>query len=1039
MSRARFPAGTPLTLWPARCGLAALASLIVLAGCSDGTTTAPTPLDFPPISAGVAPAGPFCGVATTVPLVAGRTHEIGTVTVENDEHEIVVTYQTSADVPIRSAALYVGETVAGIPQTKSGNPKVGQFPYKGSYAAGTTQVVWRVDRAGLTGETAVIAAYAEVGDGEGAWAAGDPIGPGGSWAMQFTYEIQECAGDGFATIPCPGLSLASTAAMPLDQVALGSLPETLVAPLFGQVSWSGGSEQEQSFVDRAEDGTATLLVPLHPTGAVDGGDVSIRITDGTNACPAVSLHIDALPAAPGEFAAVVDLVQQLIALQAGLVGTSVADLQQADAATLPEYLFPLAIVQSVVDAPDNPNSLRAIAEGTAPFDAGMDLTALDRLMARTGLRAALETALANATAAAGVSVGGMQPGGAAGKSLTPSTAVVDRLDCLANPIQTAQVLSDCMNLAFSAAFDLQGVGNKVLNDISFTMGVAGLVPFPPLQAASAVSGLVIWAYQKVQEGTASLLPSKFVNLKVVPDPTSFQQDEDATGAWTAEVTATSKGWSLDQVALETLLQIAGAKGAYDSWLQRYLPSDVIESVVGLVETTFTQKAIDQSGGTGFLKIAPELFGPVSITDDPWSESLIYGGAVEALAGVHNGYEPVKLGTANLHVGTPQGKGLFGNEYIETKVDPVLEVQPIFLTFLRDGTPVGEIIVKGGDEVHLQVQVDDAKYPGRVALAASNQLAGSASMSYDGGDTYSLTYKAPADISKLPDILTVEDTAHTGSLATSNETPRASLAIKGGDVTIIPGGACIELGDTMTFTADVQGTTDPTVQWHASLGSITTGGKYTAPSDVTPGTQVQISATSVEQPQLSDTITVTVGNCSCRFDMTAAGGINEASHGPAGFYDVASTLVLEFWGRVDAVNDQWVQSFSMRAEGTYNGAPGVYTIANAALLSQSGTLSAQYNPDNGFTDGGGTITIDQVTQDEIKGSFSVTMVTGTPDQGLTPTTATGTFSASRASPPYDGLYSPFIQCKAVFPVGSAARTTRPDVTRAGPAGRRQDRP
>lgn len=147
-----------------------------------------------------------CGRATTVDLLAGQTTKAGTVTVSNDAVNLYVTYNTAGTGWYLSAThLHVAGSLAEIPQTKSGNPKIGTFSYKRDYAPPVTedtyiiplaQYGWEADRT----TPLVVAAHAVVVklDGFGVttatetgWAAGLSF-PGGSWAMYFNYQLQSC-------------------------------------------------------------------------------------------------------------------------------------------------------------------------------------------------------------------------------------------------------------------------------------------------------------------------------------------------------------------------------------------------------------------------------------------------------------------------------------------------------------------------------------------------------------------------------------------------------------------------------------------------------------------------------------------------------------------------------------------------------------------------------------------------------------------------------------------------------------------------------
>ena len=90
----------------------------------------------------------------------------------------------------------VADSLEGIPQTKSGNPKVGNFPYAMEHNPAVTTYTYVIDLEWEVGTELYIAAHAVVQDGcrqETAWA--DCQGPaflfpGANWASFVTHVVQ---------------------------------------------------------------------------------------------------------------------------------------------------------------------------------------------------------------------------------------------------------------------------------------------------------------------------------------------------------------------------------------------------------------------------------------------------------------------------------------------------------------------------------------------------------------------------------------------------------------------------------------------------------------------------------------------------------------------------------------------------------------------------------------------------------------------------------------------------------------------------------
>jgi hypothetical protein len=136
----------------------------------------------------------FC---TAVDLIAGQNYIAGNVSVSIDGDDLIITYSSTGGWELNVTHLYVG-ACSEIPQTGSGNPKIGHFPLSASHPPGTTEVIYTLDINTLP-NCLCIAAHAEVSLDNGgstqeetAWAEG-PSFPGNSWAMYFSYCLNQCS------------------------------------------------------------------------------------------------------------------------------------------------------------------------------------------------------------------------------------------------------------------------------------------------------------------------------------------------------------------------------------------------------------------------------------------------------------------------------------------------------------------------------------------------------------------------------------------------------------------------------------------------------------------------------------------------------------------------------------------------------------------------------------------------------------------------------------------------------------------------------
>ncbi len=771
---------------------------------------------------------------------------------------------------------------------------------------------------------------------------------------EVTFTVQcslDLAGASFAAIACPGLAPASSSGMPLDTVALGSLPLELQAPIRARMSWSGGSDVAIGYVDSGVS-PPTMLLPMHPGWTTDGGDVTVRITDETRSCPPFTFHIDPLPPAPGEYAAVADLAQQLVAAQAAYLGTTVDALKSTPVGQLAPSLYPLAVAQSLVDTPGNLNSMRAFGDGTATDLHGMDLTMVDRLTARMGVRADLEAALARLTEPA------VRASGAAGAAVA-ERSISHAEDCL-SAIQTAQDLSDCMMLARHRA--ASAATQDARDNAGFAMSVLAVFPNAVTKPVMEAVGLFFYFSQSYDGALAGLLPSSFASMTAVATPQPLAEDDATVGSWTATVTATSTGWEIEKSQFQSLVRGLDLETDFKAWTMA-VGKEAAEAALGValqgaglddVEQLFNELlslirteamlGVVQSAQDGEVyRIAPQTFGPVDVTTGDWTQShLVSGDAVALLP--PNQFEGRKAGTAQVEVSVVGD--LFAGATIATQPPLAITVGQTGLTFFRDGQPVSEIFVTKGEMVTLMLGVENSVHPEMVELVEDPQhpLAGMAMLAgFNPGaapPSHTVTYKAPNALSGLPEVLTARHTATTGARGYEMVERTGSLTINPRSIHIEPRPACLKPDDfPVHFAATVVGVPHTDVTWDASIGTIGADGTYPSPPGVAPGTQVTITATSVDVPTLKDSVTVTIG-CACSYTLLV-GGVQHVGQ-PGDMLEFASNPfggdAITWLGIDEPHNGATFDSFlSDQPQG-----PGTFLAQSSGDLGVSGSDTRYYS-------------------------------------------------------------------------------------------------
>jgi hypothetical protein len=139
-------------------------------------------------------------------LVAGQHMDAGKVVISHDEMYLYVKLMCDNGWSVHGSHVAVAESMEELPQTKSGNPPPGQFPYKHGCLTDDCTQIYQIPLESLgwttNGECSdreiVVAVHAEVSkscngqtQSETAWGKG-PGFPGKNWAMYIEYDLDCC-------------------------------------------------------------------------------------------------------------------------------------------------------------------------------------------------------------------------------------------------------------------------------------------------------------------------------------------------------------------------------------------------------------------------------------------------------------------------------------------------------------------------------------------------------------------------------------------------------------------------------------------------------------------------------------------------------------------------------------------------------------------------------------------------------------------------------------------------------------------------------
>jgi hypothetical protein len=140
-------------------------------------------------------------------LYAGQSINTGTVSILVNGDNLDVVYETTDGWELMEAHLWIGSDLAGMPQTRKGNPVIGNFPYHSGDISGQTSYMFSISLADIgfvqnsdescEVQTFFAAAHAVLrkdnGDStyqtETGWADGERIVEKGNWATYFSLDL----------------------------------------------------------------------------------------------------------------------------------------------------------------------------------------------------------------------------------------------------------------------------------------------------------------------------------------------------------------------------------------------------------------------------------------------------------------------------------------------------------------------------------------------------------------------------------------------------------------------------------------------------------------------------------------------------------------------------------------------------------------------------------------------------------------------------------------------------------------------------------
>lgn len=251
-------------------------------------------------------------------LYAGQTINAGSVCVSVGGEDLIVSYATTNGWELTQAHLWVGDDLTTMPQTKTGNPQIGLFPYKSGDITGATSYAFTIPLSSLAdgslcGHTFDLAAHAALrkdnGSGgyqtETGWGAGNQISDRGSWATYFTYTVG-CEGP-----PPPPPALTCETAFALGNTTLIQLGLTQSRWGWQNGPLSPGSYSYPIYAGAAQNDTSKGTLVGQLSVSYDGATANVSYAmSGGSVLDATHLYVgprNVTTISPGQFGNTHDL------------------------------------------------------------------------------------------------------------------------------------------------------------------------------------------------------------------------------------------------------------------------------------------------------------------------------------------------------------------------------------------------------------------------------------------------------------------------------------------------------------------------------------------------------------------------------------------------------------------------------------------------------------------------------------------------------------------------------------------------------------
>lgn len=680
---------------------------------------------------------------------------------------------------------------------------------------------------------------------------------------------------------CDGINVEFDSAEPLDLVTISGIhPEFGDEPV-GWLTHNGNESVFLLFPDENE-GSFTVIVPPHPTNWIEGGEAVLSLSDAedTVECTGFNVTIEPLERSPGEIERYISVYKTGINQIISDFGFDAAELMDRPVTELAPEVMPFVAALHLLESNRFENNLSSLLDGSAPFLEGEPVSAdvielYEAVLAKANLVESMEIffdGMLNITEKISVQ-----------KKRASKQLLHQNADFQVTPFQ----LSLLMEAQEFLEEQLQGTSGNIRNGSQAALGMisAALGIVAPITGGAtgavalgtSVAGTALGIANLMIEGAAALLPSELDLFETNVQPMEFEEDSDDWAIWVTDMVVKSKGYTL------TIAKLAGLVPLGNKKLNQLL-GEVSSNLVQFL-ATFTVNIWGVQGEAG-ESFGPNTWGVLVLPDeheDFFSWELIYISSWDDTtpaflfdASDEQFILPNTEGVSELRVRPKEGAFPFPTAPVssqEIRVNPItIQLNPTRVTLsLKDSEP---------EDFNVRFTADVDNAIDKTLEWIEDNGRGFFQIEDDVANT--VTYNVPQEEGTY--LITTEAVTENGTRS-DGLPPRTQTAgirvVEDVELIIIPGGACLDPGSSITFEAEVIGVDEePDIQWSASAGSFS-GNVYTAPASAAGVVTITAEDTELE---LFDSITIKVGGCVCQWNATFSGDLGGTANGTYAVYE-----------------------------------------------------------------------------------------------------------------------------------------------------------